>query len=525
MTDHGLPTDGAEVMSDIFEAYANWSPDASAVTASSAYGGRRTLTYGELDKLTTQTAASFLRFGIKPGERIAFMTSNNAAIEGVLSYLGAHKAGAVALPINGRLTPTEVLPLARYAEISALVVEAAYLEHARAVRDGLENPPLIFVAGAAPEHNMIDFIELQKIDLDAAAARLPRVVPSDMADWLFTSGTTAAPKCVMLTHQNCVAAAHILARFAGTLHDDVLLTPFPFFTSSGVHTSLLTACTAGAHYVISTNVQAEPLMREIERERATIVGAVPSIYGYMASATPSEPIDLTSVRLAFHGGASVSPHQIATYQKLFPRAEIMNVFGQTESGNPGVTLPGKYALVKAGSIGKQGMPGVRIRVVDETGLDVKPPGIGELLLQSAATMVGYYRNEEETSAALRNGWLYTGDLVKIDEEGFLFVHDRKKDIIIRGGLNVASIEIENALSLHPAIREAAVVGKPHPDLGEDLVAFVVLEGADEPAVDEIREFCRPLIADYKIPRDIRFINELPRNPTGKILKRDLRSDI
>jgi acyl-CoA synthetase (AMP-forming)/AMP-acid ligase II len=203
----------------------------------------------------------------------------------------------------------------------------------------------------------------------------------------------------------------------------------------------------------------------------------------------------------------------------------MNVFGQTESGNPGVTLPGKYALAKAGSIGKQGMPGVRIRVVDETGSDVNPPGIGELLLQSAATMVGYYRNEEDTSAALRNGWLYTGDLVKIDEEGFLFVHDRKKDIIIRGGLNVASIEIENALSLHPAIREAAVVGKPHPDLGEDLVAFVVLEGADEPAVDEIREFCRPLIADYKIPRDIRFIDELPRNPTGKILKRDLRSGI
>jgi acyl-CoA synthetase (AMP-forming)/AMP-acid ligase II len=215
---------------------------------------------------------------------------------------------------------------------------------------------------------------------------------------------------------------------------------------------------------------------------------------------------------------------VAEYMRLFPRAEIMNVFGQTESGNPGTTLPGKYALAKAGSIGKQGMQGVKIRVVDDNGNDISRPGVGELLLQSKAVMVGYFKNEEETRRTIRDGWLYTGDLVRVDNEGFMYVHDRKKDIIIRGGLNIASIEVENALSSHPDIQEAAVVSKPHPDLGEDLVAFVVAFGDARPTTEQLRAFAVPLIAEYKIPRDIRYIDELPRNATGKILKRELRKD-
>ncbi len=522
MADHGIPTDNAEVVGDIYAAWAGATPDASAITAASAYGGRRTLTYRELDELSNVVASNLVRHGITRGQRVAFLTSNNAGIEGVLTYAGAHKAAAVALPINGRLTPAEVVPLARHAEISALVVEGAYLEHARAVCEQLATPPVVFAACERTPDGMVDFRRLLDSDGPVTAADLPSVEPSDMADWLFTSGTTAAPKCVMLTHANCVAAAHILSRFPGTRHEDILLTPFPFFTSSGVHTSLFTSATAGAHYVMSVNVEAEPLMREIEEVGATIVGAVPSIFGYMAKSPAAAEVDLSCVRLAFHGGAPVSPHQVAQYQRLFPRAEIMNVFGQTESGNPGTTLPGKHALSKAGSIGRAGMPGVSTRVVDDEGTDIAFPGVGELLLRSKATMAGYFRNEEETARTLRDGWLHTGDLVRVDDEGFMWVHDRKKDIIIRGGHNIASIEVENALSSHPAIHEAAVVSKPHPDLGEDLIAFVVADGEERPTIDELRAHCVPLIADYKIPRDIRYIDSLPRNPTGKVLKRELR---
>ncbi|MHB1164132.1 MAG: class I adenylate-forming enzyme family protein [Candidatus Nanopelagicales bacterium] len=524
MASHGLPTDDALVIGDLINAYADWTPDAPAVTAMSAYGGQHTMSYVEYDQLTNRVAKSLVDLGVRRGERVAFMTSNAAGREGAVTYLGAHKAAAVALPINGRLTPHEVVPLAEHAEISVLVVEPAYLEHAEAVRNSLANPPLIIAAVVDPPAGMIGFRTLHERP-DVGRSALPRVGPTDMADWLFTSGTTAAPKCVMLTHHNCVAAAHILMRWCGTRESDVLLTPFPFFTSSGVHTSFLTAVTGGGHYIISNHVQAELLMREIERFRATIVGAVPSIFGYMAKSESVGQVDLTSVRLAFHGGAPVSPHQVASYQRLFPRAEVMNVFGQTESGNPGTILPGHFARQKAGSIGKAGMPGVRIRVVDDEGNDIVPPGVGELLLQSEAVMVGYYRNEEETAKTLRDGWLYTGDLVRVEQDGFLYVHDRKKDIIVRGGYNIASIEIENALSSHEHISGAAVIGKAHADLGEDLVAFVVAEGDERPSVEELREHCRSLLADYKIPRDIRYIDDLPRNPTGKILKRELRAHV
>lgn len=521
MADHGIPTDNATVVADIYTSWSRWTPLAPAVTAHSAFGPPRTLTYRELDELSAVVASNLVALGIKRGQRVAFMMGNTAGIEGVLTYVGTHRAGAVALPINGRLTPTEVVPLAQHAEISALVVEEAYLPHAEAVRDQLDAPPLIFVTAPDPQSGMHSFRAL--LDTSTATGNLPDVSPQDMADWLFTSGTTAAPKCVMLTHENCVAAAHMLSRFPGTRHEDVMLTPFPFYTSSGVHTSLFTTAVAGAHYVMSVNVEAEALLREIESCQATIVGAVPSIFGYMAKHPVAKEVDLSCVRIAWHGGAPVSPSQVQTYQALFPRAEIMNVFGQTESGNPGTTLPGVYALAKAGSIGKAGKPGVRIRVVDDNGTDIEFPGVGELLLQSRAVMVGYYRNEEETAKALRDGWLHTGDLVKVDAEGFMWVHDRKKDIIIRGGHNIASIEVENALTSHPAIHEAAVVSKPHPDLGEDLVAFLVSDGSARPTDSEIREHCAPILADFKIPRDFRWIDALPRNPTGKVLKRELRA--
>lgn len=525
MVDHGLPTDNVEVVGDIYRAFAKWTPDASALTAHSAYGGKLTLNYAELDRLTNAVALSLVDHGVKRGDRVAFLMSNAAGIEGVLTYIGAHKAAAVALPINGRLTPAEVVPLAKHAEIAALVVESAFLSHAIAVRDQLENPPMIFIAAEEKHEGMIPFSTLLDRDKPVTQAELPTVAPTDMADFLFTSGTTAASKCVMLTHENCVASAHILARFPGIRQDDVYLSPFPFFTSSGVHTSLFTTATVGAHYVMSTEVQADALLREIEESGATMVGAVPSIFDYMAKSPVAEEVDLTRVRYAFHGGAPVSPHQVAQYMRLFPRAEIMNVFGQTESGNPGTTLPGKYALAKAGSIGKQGMQGVKVRVVGHDGNDISGAGVGELLLASKAIMVGYFKNEEETQNTIRDGWLYTGDLVRVDDDGFMFVYDRKKDIIIRGGLNIASIEVENALSSHPDIQEAAVVSKPHSELGEDLVAFVVASGDSRPTTEQLRAFVVPLIANYKIPRDIRYIEELPRNPTGKILKRQLRNDV
>lgn len=518
-----MPTDGALVTGDLLTIWAQLRPASPALTVNSADGNRRTFSYRELNELISKVATGLILQGIGKGDRVAFMTSNDAGLEGVAAYLGAHRAGAVALPVNGKLTAHEAAPLAAQAQIAALVYEPRFRTQAQAIAAAVNPKPLLFEAGNHPRPGALDFTALTSPG--SRPDHFPALTPDDHADWLFTSGTTGMPRCVMLSHANCMAHAHMFPAAMGMRQDDTVLTTFPFFTSSGVHSSLLTTLGVGAHYVMSATTQADALISEIQETGATIVGAVPSIFAYMSRSTALEGADLSGVRLAFHGGAPVSPHQVRTFRQLFPRAEIINIFGQTESGNPGTYLPGQYAEVKAGSIGRDGMPGVQVRVVDVNTGEVLHgrPGIGELCLKSAAVMVGYYNDPEATAATVVDGWLHTGDLVRVDEDGFMFVHDRMKDMVCRGGNNIASLEVENVLSTHPSVAEAAVVPKPHPDLGEDLLAFVVLNPGHDLDVDAIRTHAATLLADYKIPRDIRAIDELPRNPTGKILKRLLRS--
>jgi acyl-CoA synthetase (AMP-forming)/AMP-acid ligase II len=522
LIDHGLPTSPAETLGDLVTLNAKWFGDDAAITASSASGGQRTITYRELDDLTTRLARGLQEAGVGRGDRVGFLCNNDSALEAVLIYSAVHKAAGVALPINGRLVPVEVVAAVRHSGTSTMIVGNGFEPHAEAVAATDDLDVQIFQVGG--DGRFADFEHL--FTQDADVARLPEVTADDHCDWLYTSGTTGQPKCVMLTHRNCVAAAHILGRVFTIRDDDVHLTPFPFFTSSGTHTSYLSAMSGGAHYWVSENTRAELLAPEIERAGATIFGAVPAIYSFMINSPESRNSDLSLVRHCWFGGAAMNAALVSSILDLFPRAEAVNVFGQTESGNPGLYLPGKFAVDKAGSIGHRGMPGIDVRVVADDGTHVERDGVGEVMLRGASIMAGYYENPEATAAAFtEDGWLRTGDLVKVDEDGFLYVHDRLKDIIIRGGHNVASIEVESVLNDHPDVVEAAVVAKPHPVLGEDVLAFVVLTDGSTTGADELRGHCEPRIADYKVPRHFVFIDALPRNPTGKILKRELREQV
>jgi acyl-CoA synthetase (AMP-forming)/AMP-acid ligase II len=206
----------------------------------------------------------------------------------------------------------------------------------------------------------------------------------------------------------------------------------------------------------------------------------------------------------------------------FPNVELKQTYGLTEAGPTGTFLPGEFALSKLGSVGKQGMPLVEIKIVDERNNEVGPNVIGEICFRSPANMRGYFKNEDATKETLVNGWLHSGDLVYRDEDGFIFHVDRKKDIIIRGGFNISSLEVENCLYSHPAVLETAVIAKPHRHLGEDIKAFVVVKDGMKVTSLELTEFCKNKIADFKVPRDITFIDSLPRNPMGKVLKTQLR---
>jgi len=446
MIDHGLPTSPAETLGDLVTLNAKWFGDDAALTAMSFSEGQRTVTYRELDEITTRLARGLQEAGVGAGDRVGLLFNNDSAFEAVLTYSAAHKAGSVALPINGRLVPVEVEAAIRHSRTTTLIVAKDFEAHAGAVAAAADLDVRIFQAGSTGA--FADFGEL--LTQDADASRLPDVSPEDYCDWLYTSGTTGQPKCVMLTHANCVAAAHILGKVFTIRDDDVHLTPFPFFTSSGTHTSYLSAMSGGAHYYVSEHTRAELLVPEIERAGATIFGAVPAIYAFMINAPESKGHDLSLVRHCWFGGAAINASLVRSIMELFPRAEAVNVFGQTESGNPGVYLPGRFAVDKAGSIGHRGMPGIEVRVIAEDGTEVVRDGVGEVQLRGASIMAGYYENEEATAAAFTDGgWLLTGDLVKVDEDGFLYVHDRLKDIIIRGGHNVASIEVESVINDHP----------------------------------------------------------------------------
>jgi acyl-CoA synthetase (AMP-forming)/AMP-acid ligase II len=522
MIDHGLPTSPAETLGDLVTLNAKWFGDDAALTATSSRDGQRTITYSELDGLTTRLARGLQESGVRKGERVGFLFNNDSAFEAVLIYSAVHKAGGVALPINGRLVPVEVEAAVRHSGTSTIIVGNGFEPHAEAVAAADDLEVRIFQSGG--DGRFADFQELLTQDADASS--LPDVSPDDFCDWLYTSGTTGQPKCVMLTHRNCIASTHILGRVFTIRDDDVHLTPFPFFTSSGTHTTYLSSMSGGAHYWVSENTRAELLAPEIERAGATIFGAVPAIFSFMVNSPESRKSDLSLVRHCWFGGAAMNASLVQSILDLFPRAEAVNVFGQTESGNPGTYLPGRFAVAKAGSIGRRGMPGIEVRVVNEDGTHVERDGTGEIQLRGASIMAGYYENPEATAGAFTDdGWLLTGDLVKVDEDGFLYVHDRLKDIIIRGGHNVASIEVESVVNDHSDVVESAVVAKPHPVLGEDVLAFVVLTDGATTTPEELRAHCEPRIADYKVPREFVFIDALPRNPTGKILKRELREQV
>lgn len=516
MTGQGRPTDSVVTVDAVVSAHAVATPDATAVTATSAGGARRSASYRRLDADVAEFARNLLRLGVRRGDRVGFLLPNSVAYQALVAYFGVHRAGAVATPINTRLLPHEVAALVRAVQVGVLVHDEAMSEHAKAARatapDGVVTVPTLAVSDSG-------------FDWPEQSARQPpalveQVGPDDMADWLFTSGTTGRSKCVMLTHRNVLTGSHILAQSCGFRRDDVLVSPSPLFTSGGLHI-VLAVLTAGGHAVVQADTAADAMLATIQRERASAFHGAPAFYEFMHRSPRRDEFDLTSIRTIIHGGAPTSAAAAQRIYTMFPRAEVVNVYGLTESGNPGTYLPGRWLLDKPGSIGNVVMTGMQMRIVDDRGEEVVGEGIGELQLRGPSVMAGYYDDAQSTAEALEGGWLRTGDVVRVDAEGFLYIYDRKKDIVNRGGFKISSVEVESVIAAYPGVREAAVVAGPHPQLGEVPVAFVVADPAGEPSEDELVDFCRDRLADFKAPRRFVFVDALPRNPSGKVLKREL----
>jgi acyl-CoA synthetase (AMP-forming)/AMP-acid ligase II len=478
------------------------------------------LTWDRWFQQTVALATHLVReFGVGKGDKVAWMLGNEYGLQALLLHHAITRVGAVSVPVNTRLTAPEV---AYILDHSDAVVVFHPPEQRQAVAAYLDSAPACRTVEVRPGIGEDEFRRL----LDPVDDPLPvaEIDDEDEAIILYTSGTTASPKGVVHTHGSAIAVGVAVSDLFMLNQEDRLQAHFPVFTGGGMHFNGMAALWAGATYVVD-DFHTRPSLQLLHDSRATVCVAVPSVYQFWLEQPDFDAEHLPNLRILDYGGASMAASVIEQLRERLPGIDLMQSYGLTEGGPGGVYLAGDYCLRKLGSVGNRGFgPYTRFRVVDEHGNDVGPDRLGELIIRGPSVMKEYYKDPGQTSAAIRAGWLHTGDLVRVDSDGFLFHVDRMKDIVVRGGFNISSAEVESVLVSHPDVLEAAVVGKPHPKLGEDLRAYVILRDGAAPDVEGLRSYARERLADFKCPRDIVVRDRMPRNATGKVLKRELRAE-
>ncbi len=476
------------------------------------------LTYAELDVRVKRLANGLMASGLKSGERVAYLLDNSCALEYLVSYLAVHRAGGVNVPINARLAPPEIEWILTDASAQFCVALPAWADEVKRLAPGLPALRQLVVVGEGDGGGAVSWETLAR---SSPAFPGTAVSLDDWADILYTSGTTGRPKGTIHTHRSALHLA-LAADALGLRPDDVYETPIPFYTSSGCHTYLLPALYSGCTMLIDSTFNQADVLRTMSREGTTVFFGVPSMFIYLLDQAAMLAADGPSLRKCLYGGSIMPYETIEGLHRQFPGLELINLYGLTEAGPGGAMLPGPYALTKPGSVGKAIPPFTDIRVIGDDGQNTGPDEVGEILIRTESAMQGYLGAPELTAQTLRDGWIYTGDLGRWDEDGFLYIVDRKKDVIIRGGFNVYPTEVEDVLKSHPAVLEAAVIGTPHPALGEDIKAVVVLKPDQTVGPEDLRAYCQGRIADFKIPRQITLTAALPRNAMGKVLKSALR---
>ena len=477
--------------------------------------GERALTYREMDSDSDRVAASLLALGLVPGDKVAVQLPN--VVEFLHAYFGCLKAGVVMVPLNPLLTAREIAYHLRDSDSRLIITLDLFAE--AAVRAAGEVGVSAYVVGQTAPDGTRPFSELLEAEGDSGL--LHPTSPDDTAVLLYTSGTTGQPKGAELTHfqlfMNCTVAGEVFGVRAG----DVSIGILPLFHVFGLSSVLNTTVRFGGTIVLSPRFDPTEAVELIERHRVTIISGVPTMYVALLN-TDTSGRDLSSLRAACSGGASIPGEVIRAFEEKFHGVVILEGYGLSETAST-TTFNISAEERKVLSVGKP-IWGVEVKVVDPDGTSL-PAGadhVGEILVRGHNVMKGYYKRPDATASALRNGWLHTGDLGYLDEDGYLYVVDRLKDLVIRGGYNVYPREVEEVLYAHPSVAEAAVVGRADPRLGEEVVAYVSLKPGSSTTPEELQAYTRENLAAYKYPREIHVLDQLPKGPTGKILKTALR---
>jgi fatty-acyl-CoA synthase len=479
--------------------------------------GDRRISYAEFDLRTDQLAAALRGRGVRQGDRVACLQYNGAPFLELL--FATAKLGAIFVPINFRLAAPEVTYLLADCGADVFIWSGSLSKLARDALsgDGLRVRLCATVEGE-PSGGEVDYETL--VDSGEPEPLGMRVAGSDVAMLMYTSGTTGRPKGVMLTHDNLLwNAINFLSSERAIRASDRTVTVAPMFHigALGVHT--LPLLYVGGTVAILPSFDPAETLAMMARERATVQFLVPSMWSALMTVPDFETFDLSALELAITGGAPCPLPVLEYFQSR--GVPFQEGFGMTETAPGATLLDAGHVKEKAGSIGRP-LYYVQTRIVDENDREVATGEVGELVLRGPNIFVGYWGLPEATAEAFRGGWFHTGDLGRVDDEGFITLVDRKKDMIITGGENVYPIEVEQVLWRHQAIREVAVVGVPHPKWGETPIAVVALQDGAELTGEELITFARQRMAHFKCPTRVEYVVELPRNATGKVLKRELR---
>ena len=458
-------------------------------------GGEQT-TWAQLAERARRTAGGLDRVGVGGGDIVAALLHNS--LEFVDVMLAADVLGAVFMPINWRLAPPEVSYIVEHAGAKVLVSEP-------------ELAPL--VEG--------DAVEAAALGAADPIATPTRAEPADLLRLMYTSGTTARPKGVMITHANLDAKclAHIAALGLG--RQDRGLIAGPLYHVGALDLTFTTLLYLGCYQRVLRRFEARDVLEAVERERLTTVWLAPAMVRHVLDDETLTGRNMSSMRVIIDGGEKMPLPLIDRVLAAFPNAWFADAYGLTETVSGDTFLNKGREWEKLGSVGRP-VFNVDLRVVRTDGTEARAGEEGEIVVRGPKVSAGYWHDPHATALAHRDGWFHTGDLGVVDDDGYLYIVDRLKDMILSGGENIASLEVERVLYEHPAVAEAAVVAQPHERWGEVPAAFVVLRDSAGTNADELLDFCRERLAAFKTPKTVTFLDALPRNPSGKVLKRELR---
>lgn len=484
--------------------------------------------YGEFEQTIGRFAQGLQDLGIQKGDHVAFLLGNTPHY--LIALYATMRLGATAIPVNPIYTPDEISYIIRNGDVKAIVALDALLP---LVEMGVQAFPQVEVfivcetaadaaekvAGLSGAAKTKTYLFSHIVAKASGSLESVNVTEDDTAIILYTSGTTGNPKGAMLTHGNVYSNARDVSTYLGYRADDRIIATLPVFHVFALTVVVNAPLLSGATVLLTPRFSPGEIFALAKEKKATVFAGVPTMYNFLYQLQDGNPEDFSTIRLAISGGASLPVALLHNFEEKF-NVRVSEGYGLSEA-SPVTCFNPLDRDRKAGSIGTS-INNVENRIVDEYGQDVAVGEVGELIVRGPNVMKGYYKMPEETAVAIHDGWLYTGDLARKDEEGYFYIVDRKKDMIIVGGFNVYPREVEEVLFTHNDIVEAAVVGFPDSDFGEAVHAYVVLKDVAKTTTEDIVAYCAQHLVKYKLPKVIEIIEELPKNTTGKILRRSLK---